>query len=213
MFQPPINNILVKVSTKYIGNYSDIMKAANLNPQNRLNPLDLVQIVGTVVALPKALDTKRRGYEGFSMKDIEVGDACLFRFDVIGEFTEKEFSDVPLYKNMVYYKQQEVFLADIMKMYAVIKKDGRIIMLNSYVQIEDLEPEPQIYIPQYQKRVLKARAGTLTQIGNTLEGKSPIEAEVGQRVLVHPGRLTAYQINNKKFWITTQANVLGAVME
>lgn len=212
MFQPPINNLVVTVATKYIGNYSNIMKAANLNPSNQLNPADLVQIVGTVVALPKAIDTKRRGYEGFSLKDIEVGDTVLMRFDVICEMTEQEFSDVPLYKNMVYYKQREYFLCDIMKAYAVIKPDDkRIIMLNSYCMITDLEPEPLIFIPQYQKRVTRAKEGTLEQIGNTIETEKRIDAYPGQRVMIHPHKAVEYQISGKKFWITSQKHILGVV--
>lgn len=214
MFQPAKDNIVLKLTSKYIGNYSKIMKAANLNPANQLNPADLVQIVGEIVALPKEISQSKYGLKGFSLKDISVGDTAIFRFDVVFDLQEAEFSDVPLYKNMIWYKGQEYWLCRIDKLFAIIRKaDQSIKMVNGYVMIEDLEEESKIYLPAYQKRISKAREGTLAQIGNTKLGEKMIEAFPGDRVLVHPLKLQHYQIKEKKFAICRQQDVFARILK
>lgn len=211
MFQSPQNNIVVTVDTKYIGHYSNIIKTANLNPGSQLNPADLVNIVGTIVSVPKSITNTQYGYKGFSLKDIEVGDKCLFRYDVIFDFTEVEFSDVPLYKNMVMYRGEEYFLVDIQKLFAVFKNES-IKMLNGYTMIEDIEEESKIYLPQSQKRISRAKEATLSQIGNPLEGEKRLDVFPGDRVLVHPNRIQHYQIKSKKFGIVKDRDIFGRVL-
>lgn len=213
MFQPPLNNLLVKLKTKYIGNYSNIMKAANLNPSNKLNPLDLVQIVGEVVALPKAIDQRRRGMEGFTLKDIEVGDTVIFRYDVVGDYVVNPETDNIEYKNMVWFKGQEFFLVDIVRAFAVIKKESQNIkMLNGFVMLTDLEAENQIYLPQHMVRIARAKEATLEHIGNALDGRKRVDAFPGDRVLVHPHKLQHYQISGKHFAITRQEHLFCRVL-
>jgi co-chaperonin GroES (HSP10) len=212
-FTPAINNVVLSIYPKYIGNYSNIIKAANLNPGSQLNPADLVNVVGEVVAVPKEISQGKFAFPGFTTKDIEVGDTALLRFDVVFDMVEQEFSDVPLYRNLVWYKGKEYWVASIDKVYAVIKKESKSIkMLNGYVMLEDLEPEQRIYMPQYSKRISRAKEATLAQIGNTKAGETKIEAFPGDRVLVHPYRLTHYQVNGKKYSITEARHIMGRVL-
>lgn len=213
-FQPPINNLLIKVATKYIGNYTNIMKAANLNPANKLNPLDLVNIVGEVVALPKAIDNKRKGMDGYSLKDIEVGDTVCFRYDIVGDFFINTETDNIEYKNMVWYKGKEYWLCDITRAFFVIKKESKSIkMINGYVMLEDIQEENQIYLPASMKRISRAKEATLAQIGNPLSTQKGIAAFPGDKVLVHPLKLQHYQIGGKKFAICRQENVFGRMVD
>jgi hypothetical protein len=83
MLAAPINKIFVKVKSKFIGNYSNIIKAANVTAGSQLNPADLAQIVGEVVSLPKRVTIERRGYENYSIDNIQVGDTAIFSYRVI----------------------------------------------------------------------------------------------------------------------------------
>lgn len=212
MFQASQNNIVVSVTTKYIGHYSNIIKASHLDPLSELNPADLVNIIGKVVSVPKSVDYTRMGYEEFELRDIEVGDTAIFSYSVIYEMSEQEFSDVPLYKNMVMVGEHEFFVVDISKLFAVIKSDNTIKMLNGWVMLEHLEEANRIVLPNSLKRIARAKEGTLTQIGNPPKGVDGIDAQAGDRVLVHPFRIANYSIGEKKFSIARQKDLLGKVM-
>ena len=68
MFQAPINNLIIKVDTKYIKNVSDIVKLSYVHNAD-VNPLDCVNNMGDVVSLPKRITTEDVRYRGFSSKD------------------------------------------------------------------------------------------------------------------------------------------------
>jgi hypothetical protein len=85
-------------------------------------------------------------------------------------------------------------------------------MLNGYVMLTELEAENQIYLPQALARIARAKEATLEHIGNALEGRKGVAAESGDRVLVHPNKLTEYQIGGKKFSITRQEHLFCRVM-
>jgi co-chaperonin GroES (HSP10) len=213
MIVSPLNNLILKVSPKYIADYPIIMRAANLNPANTLNPADLVNIVGEIVSLPLFIKHKM-GWEGFTTNDMEVGDKVIMRYDVVFNLQENPDSEVPLYKNMIYYKQQELWLADIVKIFAVIKKDTQSIkMVNGYVMLQDIEEESRIYLPQSGKRMMRAKEATVQYIGKNVEGAKMIEAFPGDRVLVHPTKIQHYQINEKKFAIIRQQDIFGRVLK
>lgn len=211
MFTAPLNNLVLKIYPKYIGNYSNIIKAANLNPGTQLNPADLVNIIGEVVSIPKKISKGKFNFDGFTTDDIEAGDKVLLRFDVVFDLVEQEFSDVPLYKNMVWYKGQEYFLARIDKVHGILKADGRIIMINGFCMLEEIEEEARIFMPQTQKRITRSKEATLSHIGNSKSNEKGIEAKQGDRVLVHPYRIQHYQIGQKKFGIVSQKDVFGVV--
>jgi co-chaperonin GroES (HSP10) len=205
MFQPILNNVLIKVKTKYIGNYTNIMKAANLNPGNQLNPAELVNIMGEIVALPLKVED-RPGIKGFSIKDMQVGDVAIFRYDLI--FSINMVGDQLQYKNLVWHKGQELWSCSIDKIFAVIR-DEKIIPVNGYCFVENLSDPTTIVLPQYMRRFTKAASGTLTQIGNNLTHLDNIEAKVGDTVYFDPSLISVYQMKGKPFGVIKQHQILG----
>ena len=169
-----------------------------------INPADMVNIVGEVVALPKTIQEEQRQYKGFSSKDIQVGDTAIYRFDVIYSFKK----DGTGYKNMFWYRGKEYWAADIQKVFAVIRK-GQIIMVNGYCMIEQINNPVNIILPASMKNIDGIGWATLTGIGNNLTHLSNIKAEVGDMVYFDPNIVQKYEIGKKKFGILKQSQILG----
>jgi hypothetical protein len=51
--ESPLNNVLVTIDRKYIGHITDVLRMSQLAPDSQLNPADLVNIIGTVVSVPR----------------------------------------------------------------------------------------------------------------------------------------------------------------
>src|SRR6185503_16913859 len=118
-------------------NISNILKVAAIENNSSVDPSDLVQIVGEVVSIPERITNELRGYEGFSTKDIQIGDTVIFRFDVICQFTN--ISKVGrIYKNRIWWEGKEYWNCDIQKVFGVIR-NGEVKMLNGYVMLTDFE--------------------------------------------------------------------------
>lgn len=207
MIQSPLNNVVVQVETKYHSNFSNMVKRANLNPGSQINPADYVQITGKVVSVPKAI-SNRYDYKGFTTNDIYPDDIAIFRYDVIYDFIENESGDEPLYKNMVWMKGQEYFMADIQKIFGVIRA-GEIIMVNGYCMVENMSIPSALILPQHLKNVIQASSATLTQIGRNLTHMKRISAQPGDTVYYNPGIIQNYEINGKKFGVLSQRQILG----
>src|ERR1700761_2075071 len=144
MIQAPINSVLVKIKDVFLKRVSDIVKvSASEVHSSKLNPADLVQIVGEVVSVPKGISHNKRGYEGYSISDIRPGDMAIFRYDVVFAFT----GDKQKFKNMFYYKGKEYWVCDIVKLFAVIRR-GEIRMQNGYCMIEGMSNDHAIILPQ-----------------------------------------------------------------
>lgn len=205
MLIAPINNVLVKIKTKYHKNISNIMLLADFNPANQLNPADLVNIVGEIVSLPLAI-SDRRDYKGFTTKDMQVGDTAIFRYDVIYDFVQndKEFR----YKNCIWYKGEEYWQVDIQKVFGVIR-NGKIIMVNGYCMVEDTPPPSNLILPQEGRQYTNAAIATLTHIGKNLDHLNPIEAYPGDKVFFNHHFLQKYEMNKKPFGIITQKRIYG----
>lgn len=213
MLAAPINKIYVKVKSKFIGNYSNIIKAANVTAGSQLNPADLAQIVGEVVSLPKMITTDRRGYEGYSLDNIQIGDTAIFSYRVIWNHkvvmkynyaTGKDEEDVILH-NSVWYRGQEYFRCDIMDIFAVIR-DGQMTMLNKWCMVEDIEKPSMIVLPQRLSKIKNATKAVLT---NNYSG----DIESGVTVFCHPNKVQHYAINEKKFGIIKEKDILGSLQK
>lgn len=206
MVQAAQNNLFIKVSTQYIGNISNILRVAAIENNSSVDPSDLVQIVGEVVSIPKKITTEKRGYEGFSTKDIQVGDTAIFRFDLIYDFkmlskTEKT------YRNRIWYKGQELWSCDIQKVFGVIR-DGEILMINGYTMIKDFEPH-KIILSQNNSRLRSLQNSELMHIGSPQLTEKPIPAGKGDNVYFPANLAAKYQINGKSFRIIQQNKILG----
>lgn len=212
MLQAPKNDLIVRLDTKFIGNYSSIIRAANMNPGSSLNPADLVNIIGEVISIPRAITTKSMGYGGLSTEDIRVGDTAIFAYSVVYDLDFDAQKEENFYRNSVWFKGKEYFRADITKIFGVIR-DGEIIMVNGWCMIEGMEAPAQIYLPNKMARMKEAGQATLTAIGKNKTGKKKIDAQAGDKVLYHPNRVQEYQIKGKKFGVLQQKDIFGALLQ
>lgn len=211
MIQPTQNNLIIKVATKYIGNISNILKVAAIENNSSVDPVDLVQIVGDVISIPKEITTKKRGYEGFSTKDIQIGDTAIFRYDVIYSFLQKTPDSDKVFRNRLWYEGQELWVCDIQKVFGVIR-NGEIIMINGYVMVSDYI-EPKIILSQATSRVRGAQQSSVMHIGYAKENLKPIDVETGDTVFYNPNLAAKYQIKGKPFRILQQNVILGKVAQ
>lgn len=207
MFQCHLNNVVVKVKTKYHTNVANMMKRAVLNPQSQLNPCDYVQIYGEVISIPHYIST-RMDYRGFTTNDIYPGDTAIFRYDVICDIWQPQPDADPVYKNMVWFMGKEYFLADIQKVFGVIRA-GEIIMVNGYCMVEDMSNTTALILPLHLKNVLQVSSAKLTQIGRPMKHLKSVSAMPGDIVYYDPRVLQVYEINGKKFGILRQKDIFG----
>jgi co-chaperonin GroES (HSP10) len=210
-FKAGFNNIVVSLKSKSIGNFTDIWRAANMNPSSQLNHADLVQIIGTVVSVPCAVTTNMRDHEGFSIDHIEVGDKVFFRYDVVFDLIEDLTSEVPIYRNRVGYIDKEYWLVDITKLFAVIRGE-EVIMLNGYVLLEDMGEKRMIVLPEHLSHIDATSSATVSAIGYPLGNEKPIDVQNGDKVYFNHRRVQEYTISDKKFGVTRQQDILGKVV-
>lgn len=207
MLQPPFNNLIVKVKTKYIKNISNIMKMSSMQKESTLKPADCVNIVGEIVSLPKAIDGKR-DHEGYSLKDIKVGDVALFSHLVIFSFIENGANAEPAHRNMFTYKGEEYFVCDIQHVYAVIR-NGQVIMVNGYAMVYDFD-EPKIFTPVSIKKQISVASSEVMHTGNPKENEPELWDVLPQdTVIFPPNKAIKYQLNEKPFRIVRQSHILA----
>lgn len=206
MIQSAANDVIVKIPTKYINNFSSIMKTAAIENNSSVHLEDLVNIKGKVVSLPRVI-TQDRTHESFTTNDIRVGDTAIFSFLVVYEFYQKEHMGEPLYKNLITYKGEEYWKVDITRVYAVIR-DEKIIMVNGYVMAKPF-PEDKIVLQAGSKKTRGSKSSELMHIGYPRLGAKCIEAKDGDTIYYNPMKAAKYQINDKPFIILQQHQVLG----
>lgn len=207
MFQSAINKVVVKFERKYIKNFTSIMRIAALQNNTSIEPADMVNIVAEVVSVPKSISGKRE-YKGFSAMDIKPGDIVVLSHLVIFDFELTASVEEVAFKNMVYYRGKEFFLADIPHIFAVVR-DGKIRMQNGYVMVAEMQKPPLIVLSQFTKRSISSASAIVTNIGKPLTHKHRIDAEVGDTVYYNPNKIQLYQINEKAFGILRQSDILG----
>lgn len=202
MFKATLNNIYVKVKTKYHRQFSEMFKRSALQNGATIDQTDYVNIIGEVVSVPTSISMKRE-YRGFSVRDVRVGDIAIFSYEVISEMVQKGEMDDPIYKNLVFYKGEEYFAVDVTRLFAVIR-DGVILMQNGYVMLEQMSKPPLILMSQNTKKMNAAASGVVTNIG-----KNQFGVEQFDKVFYSPNKIQAYEINEKKFGIIRMRDVLG----
>ncbi len=209
MLQPPLNNVLVKVKRKYAENAtSKIFKLAEIQNQSSVSAADCVQITGEVVALPLGIG-KGVEYEGFTTKDIMLGDIAIFRYDVIFDFVQQKQDEnaEPEFKNRIWYNGVEYFLADIRKIFGVIRGE-QIIMINGYVMVEEFE-ESKIVLPQHLKRTKQSASTSVLYTGHPKLNQKIAPISQMDKVLFNPFTAQHYEIKGKKFCIIPQDKIFG----
>ena len=205
MLQPPFNNLLLHIREIWVKQYGAITKTSAMHAHGaNVNPADMVNIVGEVAAIPSAITEEKLGYKGFSTKDIQVGDTAIYRYDVIYSFT----GDKSRWKNLFYYRKKEYWVADIHKIFAVIRK-GEIIMINGYCMVEHYSNPSNIILPKHLQNVEEIGRAELAYIGNNLTHLNNVDAKRGDIVLYNPRILQKYEIGKQKFGIIRQSDIFG----
>lgn len=200
------NKIILKLETKYCKNFSDIAKRAAIADNASVHLEDLVRIVGEVISIPKSISNDK-WHEGFSTKDIQVGDTAIFSFIIVYDWYQNVHMGDPLYKNLISIQGKEFWMADITNVYAVIR-DGEIKMINGYVMAEPFEKD-LIFTTAKSKKAKGVKSSKIMHIGNPKEGKNQIQAKQGDNIYYSPNIPIPYQINDKPFIILQQHQVLG----
>ncbi len=206
MLQAAINNIIVEVTTKYIGNISQILRMSSIQQGASVDHADYVNIMGKVISVPKTFCEKKE-YKGFSTKDIQPGDTAIFSFAVIYDFIQKEPDAEPVYKNRIWHEGKEYFICDIRHVFAVIRNE-QIIMVNGYVMLSPFE-EGKIILAAESKKTKGTTQSQIMYINNPKENQQPLEATQGDLAYFNPMIAQKYQINNKPFIILQQSQILG----
>jgi co-chaperonin GroES (HSP10) len=202
MFQSTLNNIIVKIETRYIRNFTKILNLAAIQNLTSIEKADYVNIVGTVVSVPLEISTWKREYRGYSADDVMVGDTVVFSHNVIFDFVQKSPEADPIFKNSFWYKNNEYWRCNILELYAVVR-DGEIRMQNGFVMVENIMEEPRIYLPQHLRRKANIGTGIVTQI----QDNGFIHR--GDTVFYNQSHLRTYQINEKPFGILKIEQILG----
>lgn len=206
MFQAPFNNVIVKVTSKFLIGPNRFLREDILNPDSRLNMADYVQIVGEIVSIPKKI-SNTLGYGGYSLADIRIGDTAIFSYSVIYNYKVDENGEV-IFKNMVYYNAEEYFSADIQYIYAVIRNE-QIRMQNGYVMVAGIEKPPLILLSAETKKLVSSAQSIVTHIGRCLTTEKPIDVMPGDTVYFNSNKVITYQLNDKSFGILKQSHILG----
>jgi co-chaperonin GroES (HSP10) len=206
MIQSPVNNVIVKVKTKYIGNISKILQLSAIQNGSSVDSVDLVNIMGEIVSLPRTV-SDYIGYKGFSTKDMQVGDTAIFSYSIIHDFVIPEEDADPIYRNRMMYKGEEYFLADITKIFGVIR-DGEIIMVNGYVMSSEFS-DSNFVLPASLKKIKKAAETNVMHIGYPKKEESNIDIQSGDKIYFNSMTAQKYQINQKPFSIIQQNKIFG----
>lgn len=204
MLQSPFNNVLLKIGDVFVKQYGAVAKTSMMYGHGSdVNPADMVNIVGDIVALPSTITTDKPGFEGYSTEDMKVGDTAIFRYDVIHEYVNSE-----RFKNCFWYRGKEYWSASIVKIFGVIRR-GEIIMINGYCMVESIGNPVNIILPANMKNIDGLGSATLTQIGNNRKGMAKIDAFPGDTVFFDPRKIQKYAIGKKKFGIIRQSQIFG----
>lgn len=209
MIQTPNNNVIVKVKSKYTDSVSKIRQLSSIQNLSSVDPSDLVNIRGEVVSIPKSIMSEI-DYEGYSLNNIKVGDTAIFSYRVIFNLGATH-TDIPVFKNRIWYKGEEFFLCDIRNLFAVGRGE-EIIMLNGYVMTTEFE-ESKIVLPQYMRRIKGCVKAQVIHIGESKTNTNSLKIYQNDTVCFNPFIAQKYQIKDKKFCIISQNHILGKIMD
>jgi len=206
MLQSPQDKVFVTVTSKYTKDFGSLTKRFAIEQGTSVHLEDLVNIVGTVYSLPKEI-TKEKKEQGFSMDEIQPGDQLIFSFSVIYDFYQKHPEGEILYRNRINYKGKDYWLADISKIFAIIRGE-EIIMINGFVMASRFAENRLFTQPEY-KTTRISKSSEVLHIGSPRTNLKKISAKSGHTIYYNPAKVQKYEINGKPFLILNQSQVLG----
>jgi co-chaperonin GroES (HSP10) len=208
MIQAPQDNIIVTVTSKYTKDFGTLTKRLSISDATSVHLEDFANIVGTVVSLPMEI-SKEKKEAGYSMDEIKIGDKLIFAFNVIFDFYQKEHDALPLYRNKISYNAKDYWLADITKIFAIIREQ-EIIMINGFVMATPFK-EDLIFTQNGQYKSRASKSSEVMHIGSPRTNLKKINVNMGDTIHYNPKKTQKYQINDKPFIILSQQQVLGKV--
>lgn len=194
------NNCFIQVKSAYTKSNSDILRIASIQDISSVDLADYAQITGVIVSIPDNVTI-----EGFTTKDITVGDIAIFRYDLVHDF--KQVDDEIKFRHRVWYDAQEYWSCSIEKIFGVIR-DDEIIMINGYVMLYDFK-EPKLYSIAGFKRSRKTQTSRVMHIGYPREGQNHIPIYENDNVFFDAKKTAKYKIGDKSFRIIQQKDILG----
>jgi len=204
MIQASSNKVIIRVKSKYIEQFGDLAIRAALQQGTTVHLEDFCNIRGEIISLPRAVHNYGR-HEGFTTKDLKVGDTAIFSFHVIYDHFIKEPDEPQVHKNRISYHGQEFWSCDITHLFGVIRgKD--VLMVNGYVMASPFLESKIITQPTDAKVCTHS---TVLNIGNPKEGRQDLKLKRGDTIYFNPIHAQKYQINNIPFIILQQHQILG----
>lgn len=206
MIISPTNKVIVHPVTKYSKNITDLMRRSAIQNGATVDPADIVNITGEIISIPMSI-SQTPDYNGFSTKDIQIGDIGIFSYKVIYDLYIKEEHQDPVYRNLVKYNGKEYFSCDIRNLFGVIRGE-EIIMVNGFVMLTEFEPN-RIILPATLKNQKNAVSSQVMHIGESKTNTKKINVKNGDTVFYNGQKVQHYQINDKKFIIVQQDRIFG----
>lgn len=206
MIQAPQDNVIVSIKSKYTKDFTSLTKRLSIGDATSVHLEDFAQIVGTVVSLPICLSEKNIE-NGYSMDELKVGDKIIFAFNVVFDFYQNAPDALPIYRNKISYNAKDYWLADITKIFAIIRGE-EIVMINGYVMATPFEKD-LIFTQPESRRARKSKSSEVMWVGKPRINQNHINIKTGDTIYYNPQKTTKYEINNKPFIILTQQQVLG----
>lgn len=207
--QSPQDKIICTITSRYTKDFGSLTKRLAIGDATSIHLEDFANIVGTVVSLPKELSQKNIE-NGYSMDEIRVGDKVIFAFNVVFDFYQKnpkdENSEI-IYRNKMSYDAKDYWLADITKIFAVLRGE-EIIMINGFVMAKPY-PEDRLFVQPGAKKSRTSKCSEVISVGAPRTNINPISINPGDTIYYNPKKAQKYQINDKPFIILTQQQVLG----
>ena len=206
MITSPENKVIIQVKSPFTKALSNVMKMSAIQNGASVDPTDCVTIRGVVVSVPKRVSDNRE-YKGFSTKDLQPGDNIIFSYRVIYDFAMLAPDVPPVFRNNLVFNGKSYWLADIKEIFGVIKED-KVLMINGYTMATEYV-EDKIVLDSRAKRKKGTKTSTLMHIGNPKEHLKKVDAAQGEIIYFNPLVAQHYELNEKKFIILNQHQILG----
>jgi len=208
----PINKLIVQLEKKlYDSRTFESGQTIYFDPS--WHPEEYAMLKATVVSVPPGV-INRPDYYGYKIEPISPGDEILIRYDVVFAYNDQPDRDTPIYKNLIFsYNEklerfEELWLCDILQVFATIDPAGDYSMVNGFVMLSIVEEKresgniiiPDSYNNQELKNIAIVRAG----------GKS-LGLQSGDKVYINPQTVMRYQLNQWAFFIIKEQYILGRI--
>jgi co-chaperonin GroES (HSP10) len=210
----PVNNVIVTLEKKFYDSIT-FKSGVKLHVDPAFHPEEYAMLKATVVSVPHSI-IDRYDYRGMRI-EMKPGDELLVRYDLVFGYKSQPDRDTPIYKNLFLLhdgeKYQEYWLCDLQKVFAIVR-DGEFIMQNGYVLLDPVLEQTEtisnyLVLPDTATQKQSKRAGIVRAIGAPLANRPVLCVQHGDKVLVLPGTIQHYRVDETEFLICKQSHLLA----